>query len=1150
MSDSFDVLRGAICLIRNGEDSGTGYLVQPDMVATCAHVVKGQADGAEISLLLGETNITGNLFKIDADSDAALIKLPTPCSVQPLPLAGACLRKSNFDGYGFPGTAGGAPVPLDGRVMDPNGLDKSRRPSLIVYSDAVGAGVATRLGGFSGSPVAVEGFVVGHLQKIIGDDEDPTKAAYGYIRATPSAVVLKLLGKNPVVDVVGGPYETVPPLPENFVPREEDLGALRTLILNEPARKLALVALVGMPGLGKTMLAQALCEDQAVNDAFPGGIVWIKLGEKPTDAELIVQMGEAMKALGTPSERYDSVAGASNALRTRLRNKAVLLVLDDVWQAGNVALFQPNNPGRCRLLITTRSTDIAAAARARPYSLGLLADRQSLHLLASSAGWETDNLPAAAWDLAKACKGLPLALSIVGGMLWGGPEAGWQDVLDTLNAANLDSIALPSLTYNYPSLTAAFGASIESLGSKARQDYLDLAVFPKGTPAPAEALGMLWNTTPRAARATMTGFIRRSLATSDSAGRLALHDLLWDYVRARSAKDRLALDQRMVESYRQRCSSGWASGPNDGYFFERLTYHLNQAGMQAELNRLLMDFAWMQAKLKVTDVPGLLNDYEQTQPDDGPRRLVRESILFSAPILNADKDLVREVIKRSAQVLTIDRSQLAAQLVGRLQARQEPAIRAFLASARALQGTPWLRPLIGSLVPPGDPFLFSLAGHAGTIRSLAVTPDGRWGVSVGNSHPDGTARIWDFGRGVQLHALADEAERGGYNPVALTPDGRSALIAHGNDVRVWNVLTGERIVVLQGHPTPISALCVAEGGRWAISASDDGLLILWDLLTWCPSARLSLQEVPVEVAISPDGRFAAALSESMVIHWSLEGSREVLRRARSEGHSFWQFFSRAPFVISPDGLRIYFGSPLEVWDVRMGKQWLAFGNVEPGRVMAVTPDGQTALCTRVGEEIEEISVWDVPRRGIEQVLPTHFEPSTTVAITPDGRTAVTSDFEHNLKVWALENKRPSVAKLAYDFSTVVVEARVEITSDGRWAVLIGAGQTLDVWELETGQRVTLPKEREVATAAAPDSTAGMSERPIQSGFYSKLTPDQRMQASLHNRTVSVFLTSAPKSVASYTSDVAMQTLAISDDGQSVAAVDRLWRIHLLQVEGF
>jgi len=134
-----------------------------------------------------------------------------------------------------------------------------------------------------------------------------------------------------------------------------------------------------------------------------------------------------------------------------------------------------------------------------------------------------------------------------------------------------------------------------------QRHYFDLAVLPEDTAIPETALEVLWELDGKTVRATAALLASRSLATRDTLGRLALHDLQLDYVRKRAGK--LAdLHCRLLQRYRKRCSGGWHTGPNDGYFFEHLAYHLKEGRRVEELGSLLLDFDWMREKLEMTNV--------------------------------------------------------------------------------------------------------------------------------------------------------------------------------------------------------------------------------------------------------------------------------------------------------------------------------------------------------------------------------------------------------------------------------------------------------------------------------------------------------------------------------------------------------------------
>lgn len=90
-----------------------------------------------------------------------------------------------------------------------------------------------------------------------------------------------------------------------------------------------MTALQGMGGIGKTVLAQALCHDKVVQQAFPDGVIWISVG-KESAHDLAARLREVGKTFGDDLTAYDTELGSTNRYRTIMRDKATLIVLDDV----------------------------------------------------------------------------------------------------------------------------------------------------------------------------------------------------------------------------------------------------------------------------------------------------------------------------------------------------------------------------------------------------------------------------------------------------------------------------------------------------------------------------------------------------------------------------------------------------------------------------------------------------------------------------------------------------------------------------------------------------------------------------------------------------------------------------------------------------
>ena len=133
----------------------------------------------------------------------------------------------------------------------------------------------------------------------------------------------------------------VPDLSPHFLPRLRDLQAPKGALLSGFTKLVALtgtgkIGVQGMGGIGKTVLAVALAHDSEVWQAFPDGIHWPTVGQKPNlldlQNKLLRQLTGAKQGLTTEEE-------AKDALRDALEGRRALIVLDDVWSVDHVVVF-------------------------------------------------------------------------------------------------------------------------------------------------------------------------------------------------------------------------------------------------------------------------------------------------------------------------------------------------------------------------------------------------------------------------------------------------------------------------------------------------------------------------------------------------------------------------------------------------------------------------------------------------------------------------------------------------------------------------------------------------------------------------------------------------------------------------------------------
>ncbi len=113
-----------------------------------------------------------------------------------------------------------------------------------------------------------------------------------------------------------------------------------------------------------------------------------------------------------------------------------------------------------------------------------------------------------------------------------------------------------------------------------------------------------------------------------------------------------------------------------------------------------------------------------------------------------------------------------------------------------------------------------------------------------------------------------EGHTGSVNAVAVTRDGGFAVSASGDwTLKVWDIEKGETVRTLEGHTGSVSAVAVTPDGRFAVSVSDDRTLKVWDLKTGKAVAGFSGDGPLITCAISPDGATIIAGDQLGRVHF-------------------------------------------------------------------------------------------------------------------------------------------------------------------------------------------------------------------------------------------------------------------------------------------
>jgi WD40 repeat protein len=817
-------------------------------------------------------------------------------------------------------------------------------------------------------------------------------------------------------------YIAAPPEVANYIDRPGAIGALRDALFAEDEHRpaIALTALEGMGGIGKTVLAQALFRDEVVQQAFPDGLVWITVGREPS-YDVTAKLREITAVLGGATNDAISV---ETQYRNTMADKAALLVIDDIWNTEHLETFLANSP-RSRFLFTTRNSSIARFSGAREYRVDLLDAAQARELLALWARVTVRELPPAADEIIHECGGLPLALATVGPLLRGATPADWADTAELLRSGDLSAIE-EQLESGHRSFFRAIDASVKSLEPQMQERYGRLAVLLDDMKAPLPVLETLWNSNDVEARRFGRFLEDRSLLQRDAEGGIQLHDLQLDYVRARYGNSQaLALIHGAVRL------SSHVIEKDPRQFSSQVVGRLLPYAETPAIRRFVDELAAGAPRPRLQPLVSALH------PPGTPLLYTLEghSAAAAAVAITADgKRAVSASWDKTVKVWDLDTGRELRSLEGHADGVEGVAItgEGRLVVSASSDGT------LKVWDPDTGRVVRTLKGHSGAVRGVGVTADGRRAVSASN---DRTLKVWDLKTGRVLHSLEGHAD--GVEDVAITPDGKRAVSAsRDKTVMVWNPETGRALRTLTGHTDMVRRVAITRDGQRAVSASQDRTLRVWDLETGRTLQILRGHTGSVlGVALPMDASRAISASVDNTLKvWDL-GSGLLVRTLEGNSTSVFNV------AVTADGRRVVSASldyTLKVWDLENGRELnVPRAHSEPVWCLAATPDGNRAVS---GSLDKTLKLWDLVS-GIEIRATTLDDYPREVAITPDGKRLVFGSWDGTLKVSKLDT---GGMLRSFKGHTGAVEG-VAITADGKRAVSASRDKTLKVWDLKSGR---------------------------------------------------------------------------------------------------
>ncbi|XP_073272215.1 putative late blight resistance protein homolog R1A-3 [Primulina huaijiensis] len=260
--------------------------------------------------------------------------------------------------------------------------------------------------------------------------------------------------------------------------------------LTEDSSKLEVISIVGMGGIGKTTLVTSVYNDQYIIYHFDMR-AWVTVSQSYHTRNILLGiLGSVTRLTDNIDEETDDQLG--DRLYKTLIGMRYLVVIDDIWSIHAweymKRIFPDDNSGS-RIILTTRLAEIAAYASSSGsiHQMSLLNIDNSWSLLCSKIFGEQPcpwKLREIGEKIALKCKGLPLSLVVIGGLLskTNMTRGAWYEIarnVTSIVTSSDECLEILKLSYNY-------------LPQHLKACFLYMGVFPEDYGILASQITKLW----------------------------------------------------------------------------------------------------------------------------------------------------------------------------------------------------------------------------------------------------------------------------------------------------------------------------------------------------------------------------------------------------------------------------------------------------------------------------------------------------------------------------------------------------------------------------------------------------------------------------------------------------------------------------------
>jgi nephrocystin-3 len=336
--------------------------------------------------------------------------------------------------------------------------------------------------------------------------------------------------------------------------------------------------------------------------------------------------------------------------------------------------------------------------------------------------------------------------------------------------------------------------------------------------------------------------------------------------------------------------------------------------------------------------------------------------------------------------------------------------------------------------------------HRGHVRSMAMTPCGTRLIS---GSEDKNVRVWDLVNGKCLMIL--EGHESWVKSVAVTPCGKRAISGdRSKTLRIWDLNNGECLRVIN-VADDIFCLALTACGSMAISGHPRGIQ-LWDI-TFSDNINELIDNASdvSHMALSPNSKYVASLQAwNKVKLWNTKNGLCSLLK---------EFDCLPPFrgfVTSPCGERIIFGGYNRLGSFSLvSNSSISIAELNDDSVMSLNVTPCERFIFTLGLD-QKLNIWDAKNFNfLENRTQSVHEVSKLLAISPCGKFIVMGTSIKNSKdklslyLWDLESWQ--LIKVLNGHKDSVNE--ITFTPCGRFIISASDDNTSRVWDVCSGATI-------------------------------------------------------------------------------------------------